>query len=97
MLTLETARRLLGEIRDLPAASRAGLLVMVIAGVIDVLVHLASGDHGGHHGSYAEHAAHLLGVVGMVLVLAGVVIDGARRQLRRAAAKPGGLDPNAHR
>jgi hypothetical protein len=33
----------------------------------------------------------------MVLVLAGVVIHGARRQLRRAAAKPGGLDPNAHR
>jgi hypothetical protein len=27
----------------------------------------------------------------------GVVTYGARRQLRRAAAKPGGLDPNAHR
>jgi len=27
----------------------------------------------------------------------GGVSYGARRQLRRAAAKPGGLDPNAHR
>jgi hypothetical protein len=33
----------------------------------------------------------------MVLVLAGVVIHGARRQLRHAAVKPGGLDPNALR
>jgi hypothetical protein len=29
--------------------------------------------------------------------MTGVVIHGARRQLRRSAAKPGGLDPNAHR
>jgi hypothetical protein len=95
MLTLETARGLFGRIRDLPAASRVGLLVMVTAGVVDVLVHVASGDHAGHSG--IADAAQLIGVVGMVLVLGGVVIDGARRQLRRAAAKPGGLDPNAHR
>jgi hypothetical protein len=97
MLTIETVRRRFAEVAGFPLLSRAGLLMMVAAGAIDVIVHLASGDHAGHYGFGAEHAAHLLGVVGMVLVLAGVVTYGARRQLRRAAAKPGGLDPNAHR
>lgn len=97
MLTIETVKRPLAEVRDLPALSRAGLLLMAVAGLVDVIVHLASGDHAGHHGFGPEHAAHLLGVVGMVLVLAGVVIHGARRQLRRAAANPGGLDRNAPR
>lgn len=87
----------MAEVRDLPLVSRIGLLLMVAAGSLDVIVHLASGDHAGHQGFGPEHAAQLIGVVGMVLVLAGVVIHGARRQFRRAAAKPGGLDPNAHR
>jgi hypothetical protein len=97
MLTIEAMRRQLGEVRELPMVSRAGLLLTVAAGALDVSVHLASGDHAGHHGFGPEHAAHLLGVVGMALVLAGVVAFGARRQLRRAAAKPGGLDRNAPR
>ena len=97
MLTIENARRLILEAGDFPVLSRVGLLLMVAAGAFDVVVHLTAGEHAGHHGFAAEHAAHLLGVVGMVLVLAGVVTYGARRQLRRAAAKPGGLDPNAHR
>lgn len=70
---------------------------MAAAAVVDVVGHLAAGQHPGQHALGPEHAAHLLGVVGMVLVLSGVVVHGARRQLRRAAAKPGGLDPNAHR
>lgn len=97
MLTIEMAKWLLSQGSDLPVTSRAGLLLMVVAGVGDVAVHLVSGAHAGHDGFGPEHAAHLLGIVGMALVLAGVVTSGARRQLRRAAAKPGGLDPNAHR
>jgi len=97
MLTLETGKRLILETGALPYLSRVGLLLMMAAGAFDVVVHLAAGEHAGHHGFGLEHAAHLLGVVGMVLVLTGVVSYGARRQLRRAAAKPGGLDPNAHR
>jgi hypothetical protein len=97
MLTIETVRRRFGEIAGLPLLSRAGLLLMAAAGATDVIVHLASGDNAAHHGFGPEHAAHLLGVVGMVLVLAGVVAFGARRQLRRVAAKPGGLDRNAPR
>jgi hypothetical protein len=97
MLTIENGKRLVLEAGAFPALSRVGLLLMVAAGAFDVVVHLTADEHAGHHGFGLEHAAHLLGVVGMVLVLAGVVAYGARRQLRRAAAKPGGLDPNAHR
>ena len=97
MLMIESGKRFVREAGALPALSRIGLLLMVAAGALDVVVHLTAGAHGGHHGLGVEHAAHLLGVVGMVLVLAGVVTYGARRQLRLAAAKPGGLDPNAHR
>ena len=97
MLTIETGRRLGLEAASLPALSRIGLLLMVAAGAFDVVVHLTADEHAGHHGFGPEHVVHLLGVVGMVLVLAGVVTYGARRQLRRAAAKPGGHDPNAHR
>jgi hypothetical protein len=97
MLAIENGKRLVLEAGALPAVSRVGLLVMVAAGALDVVVHLTGVEHAGHHGFGVEHAAHLSGVVGMVLVLAGVVAYGARRQLRRVAAKPGGLDPNAHR
>ena len=97
MLTIETRRLLIREAGSFPAMSQVGLVLMVVAGAVDVAAHLFGGDHAGDHRFGIEHAAHLLGVVGMVLVLAGVVIHGARRQLRRAAAKPGGLDSNAHR
>lgn len=97
MLTIETGRRLVLEAASFPAVSRIGLLLLVAAGAFDVVVHLTAGEHAGHHGFGLEHVAHLLGVVGMVFVLTGVVTYGARRQLRRAAAKRGGLDPNAHR
>lgn len=99
MLTIEVARQTAVEVRSLPAMSRAGLVVMAAALALDVAIHLASDGHAGHEHAGPEQLAHLLGIVGMVLVLAGVVIHGVRRQLRRApgAAKPGGLDPNAHR
>lgn len=97
MLTIENGKRIGLEAGALPTLSRVGLLLMIVAGVGDAAVHLVSGEHAGHHGLDPAHMAHLLGVVGMVLVLAGVVTYGARRQLRRAAAQRGGLDPNAHR
>lgn len=97
MLTIESMRRPIRDAQSFPLLSRAGLLLMLVAGAFDVFVHLIAGEHAGHHGFGPEHVAHLLGVVGMVLVLTGVVVYGARRQLRRAAAKRGGLDPNAHR
>lgn len=100
MLAIETTIRLRDEVRSLPTASRVGLAVTFVAGLMDVAVHLLGSDGGAHQHSFAaEHAAHLLGIVGMVLVLSGVVIYGARRHLRRRHAAPitGGLETNAPR
>ena len=100
MLTIERTGRVVADLRALPAASRAGLALIVVAGLMDVVVQLVGTDaHAAHHGFLPEHAAHLLGVIGMVLTLAGVLIHGARRQLngRAGAAINGGLDSNAPR
>ncbi len=87
------------ELRRIPAITKLGLLVMVGAGVLDVVVHVAADAHAAHaHAAFGvEHLAHLLGMAGMALVLIGVVIHGARRQLRQRAVAHGGLDTNAHR
>jgi hypothetical protein len=101
MLTIEAGRRIVAEARAIPALSRLGLVVMVGALALDVAIHLAADAHAahGHEHLGPEHLAHLAGIVGMVLVLAGVVVYGTRRQLSRTrgAAKHGGLDPNALR
>ena len=82
----------------MPPVSKLGLALMVFAGVLDVVVHVAGDGHTGHHHELGpEHLAHFLSIAGMVLVLAGVVTDGARRQLRRRAVRNGGFDANAHR
>lgn len=75
-------------------------MLMIEAGpgavvALDLAVHLASGHHAGHSGP--AHLAHIVAIVGMVLVLAGVVVHGARRHaLRRRRGAQGGLR-DAHR
>ena len=79
-------------------ASKFGLAAMVIAGVLDFAVHLMTDIHAHDHAAFGlEHLVHLLGIAGMVFVLAGLVISGARRQLRQRAARNGGLVNHAHR
>src|SRR5688500_16856793 len=100
MLMIERLRAVLAELGTLPAMSRIGVAVIVIAGLTDVAVHLLIAAPAGHeHGAFAtEHLAHVLGIVGMVLTLAGVVVHGVRHTHRRAAAATtGGLDRNATR
>ena len=75
----------------------AGLLVMVIGGLMDVVIHVAPTAHDHDAGGVSEHLAHLVGIAGMSLVLAGLVLHGARRHRRPRAARHGGLDSNAHR
>jgi hypothetical protein len=61
-----------------PGASRVGLVVIVLAVVADIVAHATPGldhDHGGATGP--ELSAHAAIFLGMVLVLAGVVVDGA--------------------
>ena len=100
MLVIETtrrSRRIIREVARLPVATRIGLAVMVAAAALDVAIHLLAAPHGAHGSFSMEHAAHMLGIAGMVLVLAGVVTHGARRQLRPRVDINGGLDRNAHR
>jgi hypothetical protein len=71
-----------------PLISLAGAAVIGAGLVFDLVVHLAlpavPHEHHAHAGfSLSEHAAHLVVMVGMALTLAGVVIDGARRQIQR--------------
>ena len=40
-----------------------------------------------HDGFAPEKGAHLLGIIGMVLTLAGVIHESARRPTRRSSAK----------
>ena len=83
MLKIEMSRRPAAEWNALPAVTRVGVGVLVCAGALDVLLHVVVGSHAGHFGG--EHLAHAFGIAGMVLVLAGVVTSGARRQFQRRA------------
>jgi hypothetical protein len=75
-----------------------GLVLMAVGGVLDVVIHFGPVDHHVHEGFASAHAAHLVGIAGMALVLAGVIVHGARHQTRRRrAATQGGFDSNAHR
>jgi hypothetical protein len=84
-------------LRRLPPLMLIGLLVMATGGVLDVVIHLGPPGHGAHSSLATEHLAHVVGVAGMSLVLAGLVLHGARRHLRPRADRHGGLDTNAHR
>ena len=70
-----------------PLLSLLGVAVIVAGVALDLVVHLAlpaDGDHHVHAGfSPSEHTAHLVVMLGMTLTLAGVVVDGVRRQLQR--------------
>jgi hypothetical protein len=100
MLVIQAAgRRLARDLGELPSLTIVGFGVMALAAVMGVLLYLAAGTMPGHlHGGFApERGAHLVGVIGMVLTLAGVLIERARRPIRRSSAKTGGLESHAHR
>jgi hypothetical protein len=70
-----------------PLLSLLGSAVAAAGLALDVAVHLALPADGHEHlhaaFSPSEHTAHLVVMLGMVLILAGVVADGARRQRAR--------------
>jgi hypothetical protein len=82
MLTLERARR---QLLSLPLLVHAGLVVLALGGLADVVAHLAGAGSAAelHEHTAAEAAAHLTAFVGMVVILLGVVVDGAKQSLRR--------------
>jgi len=85
MLTLERARR---EALSLPLLTRIGFVILAAGGLADVAAHLEAAGHVGHLDEHTagELSAHLVAFVGMVVILLGVVVDGARRTLGRVAA-----------
>lgn len=82
MLTIENLRR---GAEDVPSPARAGLGGLLVAGVTDLIAHLQVGEVAGHVHQHTstELSAHLAGFVSMVIVLAGVVLDGVRQQRAR--------------
>jgi len=70
-----------------PLMSLLGVAVAVAGVALHLAVHLTAPADGHEHlhvgFSLSEHTAHLVVMLGMVLTLAGFVIDGARRQLER--------------
>jgi hypothetical protein len=87
----------LKALRRLPILMLAGLLVMAIGGLLDVVIHVTPMAHAHDAGLVSEHLAHVVGIAGMSLVLAGLVLHGARRHRRPRAARTGGLHSHAHR
>ena len=87
MLTLEMLR---DDLPRLPALVKLGIVVMVLAGLGDVIAHLEVHDvveaanHVHQHTAF-EAAAHLAGFVGMVVIFVGVVLDGVRRHRKGVA------------
>jgi hypothetical protein len=83
-------RRGYGSIRahvgELPLLARAGLLVLVTGVLIDLLGPALGASHPSHH-TATLHLGHLVAMTGMSTTLAGVDIDGARKQFRRRAAQ----------
>ena len=69
----------LSTLARIPAASRAGLLIIGLGLGADVIAHLDAGlDQIGGSMTGPQLSAHLVVFIGMVVVLAGVVVDGVR-------------------
>ena len=87
MLTVEVIAH---DLATAPALAKAGVVVMALSGLADVVAHLEAhgpelATHLHEHTSF-EQLAHVGGFVSMVLILLGVVLDGARRH--RARSRP---------
>lgn len=68
-----------------PGLAKAGALAVAAGLLIDIAAHtVLHPEHDAVIGGLppGEHLAHLVVVIGMVLVLAGIVADGARSQRR---------------
>ena len=74
-------RRLRVQLARLPLLARAGLAVLIAGVLIDLLAPVLGGSHPSHH-TGTGHVGHLVAMAGMAATLAGVVIDGARRDTR---------------
>ncbi|MFL5726634.1 MAG: hypothetical protein ACJ765_11050 [Chloroflexota bacterium] len=71
--------RLWRDAKAAPVVVRIGVVALVLSGVADVVLHAITPEVAGHDvHTPAELAAHFAGMVSMVVILLGVVVDGAR-------------------
>jgi hypothetical protein len=87
MLIIERLRR---AFKAVPPVVRVGVVALVLSGLADIVLHAVTPDVAGaaHDHTPAELAAHFAGFVSMVVILLGVVTDGARKtSYRRTASR----------
>ena len=80
-----------------PLVSVLGLAVAIAGLMLDAVVHLSPAPH--HHQlgfSPEEHGAHMVVLIGMLLILGGIVLDGARRRAGRRG-QPATTTNSTHR
>jgi hypothetical protein len=80
MLTLESGTR---TARPLPVAAKLGLMVLVFGVLEDLVAHSLSSPAGSGAHTDAQLLGHFIVFVGMVLILLGVVVSGARQAIAR--------------
>ena len=84
--------RLWRDAKAAPLIVQVGVVALVLSGVADVVLHAITPAVAGHDvHTPPELAAHFAGMVSMVVILLGVVTDGARRTSYRRRA--GGTEP----
>ena len=89
MLIIE---RLWRDAKVAPLVVKIGVIALIASGVADIVLHAITPQIAGHDvHTPAELAAHFAGTVSMVVILIGVVIDGAVRSSTRR--RPGDGEP----
>ena len=72
--------RLWRDAKAVPLVIQVGVVALVLSGAADIVLHAITPEIAGHDvHTPPELAAHFAGMVSMVVILLGVVLDGARR------------------
>jgi len=87
MLIIE---RLWRDAKAVPPVVRIGVIALIASGQADIVLHAVTPEVTGHDvHTPLELAAHVAGLVSMVVILVGVVTDGARRTSYRRRSGDG--------
>jgi hypothetical protein len=81
--------------RPIPGLTKLGAATIAFGLVFDLSEHSFAARTAATGFTLGEHAAHLVVLVGMILALAGVIVDGVRHSGRPARSE--GSDPRAVR
>ena len=72
--------RLWRDAKAVPLVVQVGVVALVLSGAADIVLHAITPEVAGHDvQTPPQLAAHFAGMVSMVVILLGVVLEGARR------------------